>query len=291
MKILLLESSPEIKLEHLTYLKKEHELFTLESELSDEEVDVIIIRTVIVDKKILDRYTNLKYVAKMWVWIDNVDSKECDKRNIKIINTPGANSDSVAELIIWWILYLKRKLFIEYSGVENRHHYMWSCISGSTVWIIWFWNIWKKIYERLLWFWVEKFLIFDPFVKKEEVSEYENIELVKDKKDIFKKSDIISFHIPLLDSTRNFMWQKEIKLLKKDVMVVNTSRWWIINENKLLEFLYDNPNSSYYADVWEEEPNDPKMDFLDLENVLITPHIWAMTNKAEINMHKFNFDK
>lgn len=249
-----------------------------------------MVRTIKVDKKLLDTYKNLMYVTKMWVWIDNIDEKECLKRNIKIVNTPWANCDSVAELVIWGILYLKRKLFIEYSWVENRHHYMWSCISWSTVWIIGFWNIGKKVYERLLWFWIEKFLIFDPFVKKEELKDYKNVELVKDKKDIFKKSDIISFHIPLLDSTRNFMGQKEIKALKKDVMIVNTSRWWIINENKLLEFLYENPESSYYADVWEEEPNDPKMDFLDLENVLITPHIWAMTNKAEINMHKFNFD-
>jgi D-3-phosphoglycerate dehydrogenase len=244
-----------------------------------------------VDKKVLDRYKKLKVVAKLWVWIDNIDEKECEKRWIKIINTPWANAHSVSELIIWWILYLKRKLFIEFSWVENRHFYKGTTIKWKTFWIVWFWDIWRSLYEKLKWFWVESFFIFDPFLKKEDIDISDNVTLVKDKKELLKKSDIISISVPLLNSTKNLIWQKEIKLLKKDVMLINTSRWWIINENKWLEFLHENPESSYIADVWEEEPDDPKMDFLDMENVLITPHIWSMTVEAEEKMHKFNFEK
>ena len=69
--------------------------------------------------------------------------------------------------------------------------------------------------------------------------------------------------------------------------MVNTSRGWIINEKVLAHFLKNNLNSRFFADVWEEEPNDPKMELLDLENVLITPHIWAMTKQAEEKMHFF----
>jgi phosphoglycerate dehydrogenase-like enzyme len=95
--------------------------------------------------------------------------------------------------------------------------------------------------------------------------------------------------LPLLDSTKNFLWQKEMKILKKDVIIINTSRWWIINENKLIDFLIKYPNTYYFADVWEEEPADPKIELLELENVLITPHIWAMTFEAEEKMHYFEF--
>ena len=72
-----------------------------------------------------------------------------------------------------------------------------------------------------------------------------------------------------------------------NVIIVNTSRWWIINENVLIHFLKDNPNSRFFADVWEEEPNDPKLELLDLDNVLITPHIGAMTKESEEKMHFF----
>jgi len=104
---------------------------------------------------------------------------------------------------------------------------------------------------------------------------------------LFKNSDIISFHIPLLDSTKDFLWKREIKLLKKDVVIVNTSRWWIINEKVLIHFLKENRQAKFFADVWKEEPNDPKLELLELSNVLITPHIWAMTNDAEEQMHFF----
>jgi phosphoglycerate dehydrogenase-like enzyme len=164
---------------------------------------------------------------------------------------------------------------------------MWFEFSEKVVWIIGFWNIWKKVYSRLKSFWVKKFLIFDPFLKKEDVEKNEFCFLYENKEDIFTNSDIISFHIPLLDSTKNFLWEKEFSLLKKDVVLVNTSRWWIIDEKYLINFLKENNNSSFFADVWEEEPRNPKDELLKLDNVLITPHIWAMTKQAEEKMHYF----
>ena len=292
MNILCLEWYPEIKIEHLDYLKPENKIFSSEDEFDSDEIDILIVRTFIkVTKKTLDTYKNLKIIAKVWVWTDNIDVIECEKRWIKIVTNPWINSDSVAELIVGWILYIKRKLYIEFSWVENRNFYMWSLIKWKTFWIIWFWNIWKCLYKKLIWFWIKEFLILDRHLTQEEANSYDFVTLVKDKKDFFKKADFISIHIPLVDSTRNFIWQKEIKLLKKDVMLINSSRGWIINENKWLEFLHENPEASYLADVWEEEPNDPKMDFLEMENVLITPHIWAMTKETDILMHKFDFDK
>jgi len=291
MNIKLLEDYPEIKLEYLEYLKKWNKIFWL-SELSDnQKIDVIIIRSWIkVDRKLLLEYSNLKFVCRIWVWLDNIDLEECRKRNIKVLNTPWANSDSVADLVISGILNLSRKLNFWFEWLENRFEYMWKEISWKTISIIWFGNIWKKVYSRLKWFWVKNFLIYDPFISKEEIEVFELCVKVENKKELFKDSDIISFHLPLLDSTRNFLWQKEIKLLKKNITIVNTSRWWIINENKLIDFLIKNPESSLYLDVWEEEPNDPKMELLDLENVLVTPHIWAMTKESEEKMHNFDLN-
>lgn len=295
MKILLLEKYPEIKKEYLDYLERNNQIFEVWEEYKNEDIWAIIIRSnIIVDSKLLDNYSNLKFLARVWVWLDKVDLEECEKRNIKVLNTPWANANSVADLVLAWVLNLARKLnlwmHLESENdrfIDDRFEYMGFELINKSVWIVWFWNIWKKIYERFKAFGVKKFYIFDPFLNKQNVEENKYCEFVENKNEIFKKSDIISFHIPLLDSTKNFLWKKEIKLLKKDVLLVNTSRWWIINEKVLVHFLRDNPKSNFFADVWEEEPNDPKIELFELPNVLITPHIWAMTKQTEEQMHFF----
>ena len=288
MKILLLENKPEIKKEYLKYLENNNEIFSLWDNYKDKQIEVIIIRSkIIVNSDLLDKYTSLKFIARVWVGLEKVDLKECEKRKVKVLNTPWANAASVADLVLAWVLNLTRRLNLWFEWIENRFNYMGVELSWKSVWIIWFWNIGRKIYDRFKAFWVSKFYIFDPFLKKEDVEKNKFCEFLSEKEYIFEYSDIISFHIPLLDSTKDFLWKKEIKLLKKDVVIVNTSRWWIINENVLTHFLKDNPESRFFADVWEEEPNDPKLELLDLDNVLITPHIGAMTMQAEERMHFF----
>jgi len=290
MKILLLEDSQEIKIEYLKYLEKNNKIIQFWEEYKSSEIDVIIIRSKIkVNTELLDIFSNLKVIARVWVGLDKVDTEECKKRNIKILNTPWVNADSVADLVLAWTLTLTRKLNKTFSWIENRFEYMWNQISEKFVWIIGFWNIWKKVYNRLKSFWVKKFYIFDPFLKKEEVEKNNFCIYIDNKNEIFNKSDIISFHIPLIPQTKNFLWKEEFKLLKKDVLLVNTSRGWIVNEDILIKFLKENKNSNFFADVWEEENNlkNPKRELLELENCIITPHIWAMTKQAEEKMHYF----
>ncbi len=286
--ILLLESYPEIKREYLDYLEKNNNLFEIGDNYKNEEIDVLIIRSKIkVDCELLNKYPNLKFVARVWVGLDKINLEECRKRWIKVLNTPWANANAVADLVLAWVLNLARNLNKGFQWMENRYEYMGFELRNKSVWIIGFWNIWRKIYDRFKAFWIKKFYIFDPFLKKEDVEKNKYCEFLEEKDNIFKKSDIISFHIPLLDSTKDFLWKKEIKLLKKDVIIVNTSRGGIINERVLVHFLKNNPESKFFADVWEEEPNNPKLELLDLDNVLITPHIWAMTKQAEEQMHFF----
>jgi len=235
----------------------------------------------------LDKYVNLKFVARVGVWLDKVDLQECEKRWIQVLNIPWANADSVADLVLWWVLNLLRNLNYWFRWLENRFEYLWDQLNSKSVWIIGFGNIWRKIYDRLKAFWVSKFYIFDPFLKKEDVEKNEYCEFVEDKNDIFRNSDIITFHIPLLEATKNFLWKDGFKLLKENVILINTSRWWIIDENELIDFLQKNKQARFFADVWEEEPNPPKETLSELQNVLITPHIGAMTKQAEEKMHYF----
>ena len=173
MNIKILEDYPDIKIEYLEYLRKWNRIFWLYEWCDNEKIEAIIIRSWIkVDRKLLEEYSNLKFVCRVWVWLDNIDLKECKKREIKVINTPSANADSVADLVIWGILNLSRNLSIWYQWIENRFEYMWREITWKTVSIVWFGNIWKKVYSRLKWFWVKEFFIYDPFINSEEIEKY-----------------------------------------------------------------------------------------------------------------------
>lgn len=289
MNFLILEKYPEIKLDYLAYLEEKwYKLLSLEDKFKQEDIDWIIIRSkVVVDKKLLDKYPNIKYILRVWVGLEKVDLILCKQRWIKVLNTPWVNANSVADLVITWMLNLSRKLYLNNINIDDRFEYMWSDLAWKSVWIIGFWNIWKQVYKRLLGFWINNFLIYDPFLKKEDIEKIDFCKKLEDKEDIFKGSDIITFHIPFLESTRNFLWKREISLLKKDVKVINTSRWWIIDELELIKFLKENKESWFFTDVWEEEPLKPKKDLVDLKNVIITPHIWAMTRESEEKMHFF----
>lgn len=288
MNILILEDNIQIKDKYLEYLLNHNTLYRLWDLFIDDSIDVIMLRSnIIIDLNLLNKFRNIKYVARVWVWLEKIDLELCNDRWIEVINTPFANSDSVADLVLAWILNLSRKLYLDCINIDNRFNYMWRELNNSTVWIIWFWNIWKKVYNRLLWFWVTSFLIYDPFITEENINKYKYCKKIENKNEIFSNSNILTFHIPLLDSTKNFLWEEWISKLKKDVNIINTSRWGIIDENSLIKFLWENKNSWLFIDVWEEEPNEPKIWLQKLDNVIITPHIWAMTQQAEEKMHFF----
>lgn len=285
----ILEPYPEINPTYLSYLKEQwHEIILYDEIIEKEKVDWIIIRSKIkVDSDLVDEYLNLKYVFRVWVWIENIDKDLLKGKNIVLKNTPWANSQSVAELCLWAILWLLRNTNKSFISLGDRYNFMWSELSNKTIWIIWFWNIWKILYKLINVFWENNFLIYDPFLNPEDFKE-KNISFTNDKKDIFKNSDIISFHIPLLPTTKNFLDKDDFKLLKTNVKIINSSRWWIIDENSLIEFLNCNSNSGAFLDTWEEEPLNPKKELMSLQNCIITPHIGAMTEESNKKMHIFN---
>jgi len=289
MNFQILEPFPEININYLLYLtEKWHKLFLKDEQIDLEKIDWIIIRSKIkVDKGLLDLYPNLKYVFRIWVWIEKIDIELLKQRNIILQNTPWANSQSVAELCLWAILSLIRNTNRKFNSLDDRHDFIWSELSNKTIWIIWFWNIWKILYKLINAFWDNNFIIYDPFLNPDDFKET-NISFTSDKKELFRKSDIISFHIPLLPQTKDFLWWEDFEILKNDVKIINSSRWWIINELDLINFLKNNPNSWAFLDTWEEEPANPKQELLELKNCIITAHIWAMTKEANEKMHVFS---
>lgn len=288
MNILILEKYPYIQKEYLWYItEKWHNLIEYNNSHSPEDIDAIIINITKINASILDKYSNLKYIFRTWVGLDMVDLGECKKRNIEVVNTPWANADSVADITVWWIIWLLRKTYLHFNSLDDSFNYLWKEVWQNTVWIFWFGMIGKWIYKRLMAFWVKSFYIYDPYIREEDINEFKFCKKIEDKNFILKNSDIISLNLPLLKETVNFIWKVEFELLKNNVTIANSARWWIIEEKYLIEFIKKNKNSGVYLDVWENEPWNPNKELKRLKNCIITPHIWAMTSCAYKRMHTF----
>lgn len=285
MNFLILENKEEINLEYLSYLKEAgHSIFEFQSDIDLSLVEAIIIRSKItVNSQLLDSYPNLKYVCRVWVGLDRINVSECSNRWIKVLNTPWANSSSVADLVIWGILSLLRKTSNKWDSLDDRFKFFGENLENKKIWFIGFGNIAKKVQFRISWFPNNEFFFFDPYID----SDIWEVKKISDKNDILSNCDIISFHIPLTPETKNFLWKDEFLILKKNVKIINTSRWGIIDEKELIKFLSINPNSGAFLDTWEEEPEKPKQKLKELENCIITPHIGAMTEESNKNMHIF----
>lgn len=288
MKFLVLEDYPFICRKHLDYLEKKwHTIVNYWEDYDSLEIDAIIVNIKNIDSSVLDKFPNLQYVCRKWVWLDMIDLDECKNRWIKVLNTPIANFSSVSDITVWWIISLLRKTYKNFETLEDRSKFLWKELSEVKVWILWFGNIWRSVYSKLKWFQVKEFEIYDPFCDKENIEQNVNCKKIDDTKSIYKDCDVIIFTLPLFPETKHILWWDDFELLKNDAIVVNVSRWWIVDENWLVKFLKNNSDAWAFVDVWENEPNPPRADLKELENCIITPHIGAMTKKAYKNMHYF----
>jgi D-3-phosphoglycerate dehydrogenase len=288
MNFLLLEKYPFIDIKYLDYLiSRGHNIIKNWDVYDYNSIDATISNIKIIDSAVLNQFPNLKYVCRTWVWLDMIDLEAAKIRWIKVINTPLANFSSVSDIAIWGIIWLLRKTYLDFKTLDDGFKFFGRELSEVKVWILWFWNIWREIYFKLKWFWVNSFEIYDPFCDKETIEQNEKCKKINSNKNIYKNCNVIIFTLPLFPETKHILWWKDFNLLKNDTILVNISRWWILDEDWLVKFLKENPESWAYLDVREDEPNAPRKDLKELINCIITPHIWAMTNKAYKNMHYF----
>ncbi len=290
-KILLLEKEPEIKKEYLSNLIDWwFELLNTSHDFDDGEIFGLIVRSgTIIDKYILEKYKNIKFVFRIWVWLDNIDSNLCKEKWIAVFNSPGANSDSVADLAIWGTLSLMRKIKdISSFDQQNRFEYMWNELWDKNACIIWFGHVGKKIYQRLVWFWVNSFSVVDPFVDRNEIEKYMGCKKHENIDEIWTKIDILYINLPLNKETDWYVDESLLGKLNPDVKIVNIARWWLINPDDLCEFLGTNRSAWAYIDT---DVNQQFKKLENLDNCIITPHIGAMTQEADRRMHRLDIKK
>ena len=248
---------------------------TKQSKYTQEEVrkkikeinpDIIIAGTEKYTPLEFDLAPNLKVISRVGIGTSSIDLDEAESRGIIIYNTPDAPTNSVVELTLTHIFYLLKKIHKQkiWEKVKGRE------ITECTIGIVGYGRIGKKVGDVMQTLGAQ-IIVHDP--------KFDNS---VDIEELYKTSDIITFHTPTLDK---IIGKKQLKIMKDDVIIINTSRGTLFNEKELYDVLSTNNKMSMGIDVYENEPYLDG-DLLLLDNVLLTPHIGSFTSKARKEMEK-----
>ena len=260
--------------------------------------DAIAVRSATkVRKELIDGCPNLKVIARGGVGLDNIDVDHAKAKGIKVINTPAASSQAVAELVFAHLYGLTRFLHQSNRQMPARGNADFKTLKksyskgvqlrGRTMGIIGIGNIGQETARIALGVGM-KVLAVDPFVKDFDLSiDISGVDAVKVKMntvsmdEMLAQADVISLHIPFLGKA--VLGPDEFAKMKKGVIVVNAARGGTIDEDALLNALENGTVACAGLDVFENEPT-PREDLLNHDKISVTPHIGASTIEAQRNI-------
>ncbi|HEG43262.1 MAG TPA: phosphoglycerate dehydrogenase, partial [Phycisphaerales bacterium] len=250
------------------------------------DYDGLIIRSgTQVTKKVLANCGKLKGIARAGVGVDNIDIAEATKKGVIVMNTPGGNTLSAAEHTMALMLSLSRNVVPACNslkdGAWDRKKYTGNQLNGKTIGVIGLGRIGMAVVRMALGFNM-KVLGYDPFAVPKEAEEL-GIDVTENLEDIYTKADYITLHIPRNEQTLNLISAEELKMMKPNARIVNCARGGIINEADLYAALKAGTIAGAALDVFPTEPPEDT-GFKDIVNCLVTPHLGASTEEAQIEV-------
>ncbi|KAL2789077.1 D-isomer specific 2-hydroxyacid dehydrogenase [Aspergillus keveii] len=232
---------------------------------------------------------NLKAIGKQGVGIDIIDQGACAKRGIPILNTPGANAQSVAELVLSLTMAVARQLRTivvnQAANIEVRkEHCSGTTLQGKTIGIIGMGNIGLAVGRIFRGAFNSPIFAYDPFASKDAWSNLDHIR-VDNIDDMLPHVDVLSLHLPLTPETRHFIATPQIRKMKKSAILINAARGGIVNEEDLIAALNEGALYGVGLDCHDEEP--PTLGRYSklwaTGRVISTPHIGATTSETQIH--------
>jgi|AGTN01.2.fsa_nt_gi Phosphoglycerate dehydrogenase and related dehydrogenases len=271
----LFEDIPDIEL--ITVLDGAQASF----DLHIRDAEAILLSTAYkMTREVIQSAENLKVISRTGVGVDNVDVSAATEQGILVLNTPLANSISVAEHAVALIAGISKQLIMYDGALRNgdfkiRRTNRCTDINGKTLGLIGCGRIGRIAAEKCKAAFNMQVIGYDPYIRESEgITLYSGIE------EVFKRADYISLHIPLTDETRNMVGERLLSLMKPTAYLINTSRGGIIDERMLAKALESGRIAGAALDVLELEPPQADNPLFPLKNVILTPHSAALTNEC-----------
>ena len=261
----------------------------IELELSKEDLkeriagyDALIVRSgTKVTKEIIEAGVRLKVIGRAGVGVDNIDVETATEKGIMVVNSPEANTISAAEHAIAMLLCLSRKIPAANaslkSGKWERKKHTGVEVNGKVFGIIGLGRVGSEVAERAAGLGM-RVVAYDPFISQERAREL-GIALLRFT-EVLSTADFISLHTPLTKDTHHLIGKKEFELMKDDVRVINCARGGILDEDALGDAIKSGKVAGAALDVFEHEPPG-ESELVQMEEVIVTPHLGASTEEAQ----------
>lgn len=235
------------------------------------DVDALIVRSDKVTKEVIAHANNLKIVVRAGAGFDNLDLDACSERGIVAMNTPGQNSNAVAELALGMMVYMARNTFQKGTGSE---------LKGKRLGIQAYGNVGRLVAKIAQGFGMEV-AAFDPFVPTEAI-EKDGVKPVLSLDELYSTCQYISLHIPANEQTKKSIGKALLRQMPKGGCLINTARKEVINEDELIEILSERTDLKYATDIAADKQEE--LNTLFGNRVFATPKkMGAETAEANIN--------
>ncbi|MCK4288278.1 MAG: 3-phosphoglycerate dehydrogenase [Bacteroidales bacterium] len=236
-----------------------------------EDVDALIIRSDKATKEVIDSGKNLKIIVRAGAGYDNIDLEAATDKGVVAMNTPGQNSNAVAELALGMMVYLVRSQFNGTAGTELR---------GKKLGIHAYGNVGKYVAEIAKGFGMEIYA-YDPFIPKETI-EKDGVKVLDSAEELYKTCQYVSVHIPANEKTKNSINYELLSLMPKGATLVNTARKEVVCEESLLKIFADRNDFKYISDIAPDCKDEIAEKFEG--RFFFTPKkMGAQTSEANIN--------
>lgn len=269
-------------LELLDSVDVEYEINAIGRRLKEDELvgmvaetEILIAGTEPITAKVMDAAPSLKLISRVGIGMDNVDLLAARTRGIAVSYTPEAPAPAVAELTFGLMLSLLRHTHVANLGMHrgewDRH--MGRRISEVTIGIIGTGRIGSRVLRRIPVFGTPRTLVNDLNPRNNLVPE-SKLEWVS-KETIYREADVISLHIPMTKNTYNMISIEQLRQMKPDALLINTSRGGIINESDLYEVMSEGHLGGAAIDVFQDEPYEGPLG--EIDRCLLTSHMGSMS--------------
>lgn len=255
--------------DEMTLLEK----YTEKQQLLDavKDADALIVRSDIVDAEVLAAAGQLKIVVRAGAGYDNIDLKTASEKGIVVMNTPGQNSNAVAELVFGLLLFAVRSQFNGKTGTE---------LKGKTIGLMAFGAVAQNVARIAKGFDMEV-MAYSPTNHPEKISKA-GFRVAQTPEELFEQCDIVSLHIPSNPQTKESINYALLSRLKKNAILVNTARKEIINEADLKKVMEERTDLKYYSDLKVSDHEDFVNTF-GMRYFAPPKKMGAQTSEANIN--------
>jgi len=246
------------------------------------DYDAIVIRSATkLTADLIERADRLKVIGRAGVGVDNVDVEAATRRGIVVANAPESTVTSAAEHTVGLLVALARNIPQAHAALKQGRweRSAWGGVEleGKTLGVLGCGRIGQQVARRALGLGM-RVVAYDPFVAKERFREL-GIERVETPDEVLAVAEFLTLHLPLTSETRGFLDREAIAKLPEGARVINAARGELVDEEALIEALRSGKLAAAAVDVYAEEPYAGPL--LELDNVVVTPHLAASTEEAQ----------